>query len=115
MAVGSWLAIIAVCAKHRSLPAAKVSARVVSSESSMELNVGDRVTRYDVFGMCYYEVPKSVVGSTSRSGSGWATSEPKNGSLRSALSGQSGLFLVIGILKKEFYSITNFFLGGVKI
>lgn len=64
MAVGSWLAIIAVCAKHRALPAAKVSARVVSSGSSMELNVGDRVTRYDVFGMCYYEVPKSVVGST---------------------------------------------------
>ena len=64
MTVGSWLAIIAVCAKHRSLPAAKVSARVVSSGSSMELNVGDRVTRYDVFGMCYYEVPKSVVGST---------------------------------------------------
>lgn len=64
MTVGSWLAIIAVCAKHRSLPAAKVSARVVSSGSSMELNVGDRVTRCDVFGMCYYEVPKSVVGST---------------------------------------------------
>ena len=38
MTVGSWLAIIAVCAKHRSLPAAKVSARVVSSGSSMELN-----------------------------------------------------------------------------
>ena len=64
MAVGSWLAIIAVCAKHRALPAAKVNARVVSSGSSMVLNVGDGVTRYDVFGMCYYKVPKSAVGST---------------------------------------------------
>ena len=54
MAVGSWLAIIAVCAKHRALPAAKVNARVVSSGSSMVLNVGDGVTRYDVFGTVSY-------------------------------------------------------------
>lgn len=62
MIVGFWLVIIVVCVKYRLLFVVKVSVRVVFLGFLMEFNVGDRVICYDVFGMCYYEVLKFVVG-----------------------------------------------------
>lgn len=62
MVVGFWLVIIVVCVKYRVLFVVKVSVRVVFLGFLMEFNIGDRVICYDVFGMCYYEVLKFVVG-----------------------------------------------------
>ncbi|MSS46580.1 DNA-binding protein [Cutibacterium sp. WCA-380-WT-3A] len=65
LAAGFWLAIIGNRIGYRNvLPAAKVAVRVDSLGPSVNYSVGDRVTRYDVFGMCYYAVPHSVIGST---------------------------------------------------
>ena len=65
LAAGFWLAIIGNrVGRKDSLPAAKVAVKTASLGSWTNYNVGDNVTRYDVFGMCYYTVPNSVIGST---------------------------------------------------
>nr|DAI62746.1 MAG TPA: HIRAN domain [Caudoviricetes sp.] len=65
LAAGFWLAIIGNRIGSKNvLPAARVAVKVDSLGPSTNYYVGDRVTRYDVFGMCYYTVPRSIVGLT---------------------------------------------------